>query len=225
MNFLCSYLGDISKTKCNKCDNDQPEIVRYDFSIDWQKRIEDFWNNFFPILELETNLTNLIDGVAGSYYGVSNVGSLIHKCKYENGGDFPDFLVKLTTKAFRYHFKNIKFHLILYVPPTESHDLVKNFAQKISNELKIPISRKLKKIKRTEPQKVFQNSILKKDNVKDAFIYENPSELIKKNILIIDDIFDSGNTIKEIGRMLSKLGSEIIAPLVIAKTVGGNLNG
>ena len=93
------------------------------------------------------------------------------------------------------------------------------------NELKIPISHKLKKIKRTEPQKVFQNSILKKDNIKDAFVYENPSELINRNILIIDDIFDSGNTIKEIGRMLSKLGAGIIAPLVIAKTVGGNLNG
>ncbi len=225
MNFLCSYLGDKSVGECNKCDNDQPEIFRYDFSKDWQKRIDDFWNNFFPILEVETNSTNLTNGVAGSYYGVSNVGSLIHKCKYENGGDFPDFLVKLTAKAFRYHFKSIEFHLIVYVPPTESHDLVKIFAQKISNELKIPISHKLKKIKRTEPQKVFQNSILKKDNIKDAFVYENPSELINKNILIIDDIFDSGNTIKEIGRMLSKLGSEIIAPLVIAKTVGGNLNG
>ncbi len=225
MNFLCSYLGDKSVGECHKCDNDQPEIFRYDFSKDWQKRIEDFWNNFYPILEVETNSTNLTNGVAGSYYGVSNVGSLIHKCKYENGGDFPDFLVNLTVKAFRYHFKSIRFHLILYVPPTESHDLVKNFAQKISNELKIPISHKLKKIKRTEPQKVFQNSILKKDNVKDAFVYENPSELINKNILIIDDIFDSGNTIKEIGRMLSKLGSGKIAPLVIAKTVGGNLNG
>lgn len=225
MNFLCSYLGDISETKCNKCDNDLSEKFKHDFSKDWQKRIEDFWNNFFPILEVETNSTNLINGVAGSFYGVSNVGSLIHKCKYENGGDFPDFLVKLTAKAFRYHFKSIKFHLILYVPPTESHDLVKNFAQKISNELKIPISHKLKKIKRIEPQKVFQNSILKKDNVKDAFIYENPSELKNRNILIIDDIFDSGNTIKEIGKMLSKLGAELIAPLVIAKTVGGNLNG
>ena len=40
--------------------------------------------------------------------------------------------------------------------------------------------------------------------------------------LEIDDIFDSGATIKEIGRYLTKLGAFQIAPLTIAKTVGGD---
>jgi len=40
--------------------------------------------------------------------------------------------------------------------------------------------------------------------------------------LLIDDIFDSGATIKEIGRYLSKQGAILIAPLVLAKTVGGD---
>jgi ATP-dependent DNA helicase RecQ len=40
---------------------------------------------------------------------------------------------------------------------------------------------------------------------------------------LIDDIFDSGCTIKEIGRYLTLHGAMIIAPLVIAKTVGGDV--
>ena len=43
-----------------------------------------------------------------------------------------------------------------------------------------------------------------------------------KSILLIDDIYDSGATIKEIGRMLAKAGAAEKAPLVIAKTVGGD---
>lgn len=83
---------------------------------------------------------------------------------------------------------------------------------------------KLKKIKATKPQKVFQNSLLKGDNVDGAFYYEPLSEVAGKSVLVIDDVFDSGATIKEIGRMLTQLGAAKIAPLVIAKTVGGDLS-
>ena len=59
--------------------------------------------------------------------------------------------------------------------------------------------------------------------MKEAFIYDNPSEIRGKSVLVIDDIIDTGATIKEIGRMLTKLGAAKIAPLVIAKTVGGDI--
>lgn len=61
------------------------------------------------------------------------------------------------------------------------------------------------------------------ENVRDAFEIKTPEEVRGKNILLIDDIFDSGATIKEIGRYLSNLGAEKVAPVVIAKTVGGDL--
>jgi ATP-dependent DNA helicase RecQ len=112
--------------------------------------------------------------------------------------------------------------LILYVPPTSSGDLVKNFAVKISQNLKIPISHNLIKTRQTKEQKVFENSILKKENVSDAFTFKTPDDIKGKSILLIDDIFDSGATIKEIGKLLTKLGAIKIVPIVIAKTVGGD---
>jgi len=165
----------------------------------------------------------LTDGVASSYYGVSNVGDALHRCKYENGGDFPDFLLKLTLKAFGKTFGHKHFDLIVYVPPTCSGDLVKNFAEKISYALKVPISHKLVKQHETQPQKIFQNGYLKRENVSGAFNYTEPDEINNKSILLVDDIFDSGATIKEIGKLLTNFGAKLIVPLVIARTVGGDI--
>ena len=131
--------------------------------------------------------------------------------------------MRLTLKAFRKHYGNKKFDFILYVPPTESGDLVKNFAEKISRVLRIPISHNLVKTKETQPQKVFQNGYLKKDNVSGKFGYRNIEEIRGKSVILIDDIFDSGATVKEIGKMLTNNGISKIAPLIIAKTVGGDL--
>jgi ATP-dependent DNA helicase RecQ len=178
---------------------------------------------FLQIFETHLNKEKLINGVAASYYGVSNVGAALHRSKYEQGGDFPDFLLKLVLKAYRKKFGQEIFDLVLYVPPTSSGDLVKNFAVKVSQVLKFPISHNLVKARQTKEQKVFENGYLKTENVSDAFTFATPNEIKGKSILLVDDIFDSGATLKEIGRLLTNLGALKIAPVVIARTVGGDI--
>jgi len=219
MNFLQNYLGDNSSEKCMKCDNDRGMKIEARETDSGLKEVEAFRETFFPILEVETKTGIMTNGVAASYYGVTNVGSAIHRSKYENGGDFPDFLLRLSLKAFRKRFGNRRFDLVLFVPPTESGDLVKNLAKKIANTLNFKLSEGLKKTRQTQPQKIFESAITKKDNVKDAFYIDE--NVTNKDILIIDDIFDSGTTIKEIGRILKAAGANSVAPLTIAKTVGG----
>jgi len=223
MDFLCRFLGDNSVNHCNKCDNDNQKNIQFDVNEYWANKIQEFRGSYFPDLPVESKYSNIVNGVASSYYGITNVGAAIHRCKYENGGDYPNHLLRQTLRAFRYKFGNEVFDLVVYVPPTESGDLVKNFTEKISNTLKFPISHKLSKSSNTKPQKVFQNSVLKKGNVKDVFLYPDKSEIFDKKILLIDDIYDSGATIREIGRYFTNLGAEKIAPLVIAKTVGGDI--
>ena len=185
--------------------------------------MQEFRESYFPELIVESKQSNIVNGIAASFYGVSSVGAALHRSKYENGGDFPDFLLKLTLKAFRKKYGQEKFDFIVYVPPTESGDLVKNFAVKLSQVLKIPISHNLIKTDLTQPQKVFKNAYLKKDNVAQKFTYSEPEEIVGKSLILFDDIFDSGATIKEIGKVLTKFEVKKIAPLVIAKTVGGDL--
>ncbi|MDO8951031.1 MAG: phosphoribosyltransferase family protein [Draconibacterium sp.] len=223
MKFLCDYLGDTSNHTFSNCDNTGLKKIAVSISPEWNQKLQNFREVYFPELEVELKGTNLANGVAASYYGVSNVGAALHRSKYEKGGDFPDFLLRLVLKAYRKKFGQEKFDLILFVPPTKSGDLVKNFALKISQVLKFPISHNLIKIRQTKEQKIFENGYLKHDNVSGAFSYSAPDEINGKSILLVDDIFDSGATVKEIGKYLSNLGAVKIAPLVIARTVGGDI--
>jgi ATP-dependent DNA helicase RecQ len=223
MKFLCDYLGDTTTDTFNNCDNTGLKKITVTPTEEWTRKLQDFREDYFPELNVELKSAILKNGVAASYYGVSNVGGALHRSKYENGGDFPDFLLSLTLKAFRKKFGQELFDLVLYVPPTKSGDLVRNFAIKLARVLEFPISHQLRKIRTTSEQKVFENACLKADNVSDAFIYDVPSEINGKSILLFDDIFDSGATIKEIGKYLTKLGAVKVTPIVIAKTVGGDL--
>ena len=223
MRFLCEYLGDKSNHTFNNCDNTGEQKIIVNVTKEWEEKLQNFREDHFPELEVESKDSNIVNGVAASYYGFSNVGAALHRSKYENGGDFPDFLLKLVVKAFRKKFGQEKFDLVLYVPPTSSGDLVKNFAVKISQVLKFPISHNLVKTRQTKEQKVFENGYLKTENVKDAFTFTTLNDIKGKSILLVDDIFDSGATLKEIGKLLTKLGALKIAPIVIAKTVGGDI--
>ena len=223
MKFLCEYLGDPVQKQIENCDNTNLQRFISKPKPETINMLSKFRESYFPELSVESKGSNIVNGVAASYYGASNVGAALHRCKYKNGGAFPDFLIILTLKAFRKQYKQEPFDLILYVPPTESGDLVRNFSEKISNILGIPISHDLVKHGETKPQKVFKNGYLKRDNVAGMFKFESPKELSGKAVILIDDIFDSGATIKEIGRMLTKSGARKIAPLIIARTVGGDL--
>lgn len=223
MKFLCDYLGDNSNHTFNNCDNTGETKITVSVTPEWTEKLQNFREDYFPELEVESKGSNIVNGVAASYYGVSNVGAALHRSKYEQGGDFPDFLLKLVLKAFRKKFGQEKFDLVLYVPPTSSGDLVKNFALKISQTLKLPISHNLVKCKVTKEQKIFENGYLKSDNVKGAFTFTTPNDIKGKSILLVDDIFDSGATVKEIGRLLTNFGAVKIAPIVIARTVGGDI--
>ena len=166
--------------------------------------------------------SRLVDGYAASYYGVSNVGAAIHRSKYENGGDFPDFLLKKTLSVFGKKFRGIHFDLVLYLPPTNSGDLVKNFATKFARVIGVPISHELIKVRITQEQKMFQNAYSKQENVCGAFDIDE--DIVKdKYIVLLDDIYDSGATLKEVGKLLTQKGAKCIVPIVIAKTVGGTL--
>jgi len=220
MKFLCNYLGDTNEKECGHCDIDLGKQFFKTVNTDWLEKIQRYRETYFPILKVETKTGILKNGVASSYYGVSQVGKMIHRSKYEEGGDFPDYLLKLTLKAFRKHFGQRKFDLVLFIPPTESGDLVKNFAEKISKILKFSLSDRLVKTRQTEPQKVFESAVSKRGNVSGAFDLKGIS-VKGKSVLIIDDIFDSGHTIRSAARLLQKRGALLVAPLVIAKTVGG----
>lgn len=278
MEYLCSFLDSNESTEYTNCDNTNLEKIKVVDNPIFKKKLDDFRDTYFPVLELADTKTTvksgikiripypnrievikddgtlsyngcinykdfdpkeqvviheimdkhikcasrITDGYAASYYGVSNVGTALHRSKYDNGGEFPDFLLKKLLSVFGKKFRGISFDLVLYVPPTHSGDLVRNLAVKFASVIKVPISHELIKIRETQEQKIFQNGYSKHNNVSGAF--DISEQIVKgKTIVLIDDIYDSGATLKEIGKQLTLRGAKYIVPLVIAKTIGGIL--
>lgn len=166
----------------------------------------------FPKLKVQKD--NLIDGFAVAYYGIENIGKDIYKTKFEKKENYPSYFIPLFLDLINKKVKD-KFDLICYPPSTVSGDLVKNFAISIAESLNIPISHNLCKNKSTKPQKISNQF----NDLHKVFYYKNPSEIKGKKILLIDDVYKLGSTIKAIGKELSDYGAEIIMPLTITKTL------
>lgn len=223
MKFLCEFLGDRNDYAERNCDNTTLTKYRTSLTSEELKLIEQFREEYFPEKEIIINKEHSVTMYAASYYGTSAVGAAIHRSKYENGGDFPDFLLRLTLKAFHKKLSGKKFDCILHVPPTVSGNLVKNFSMKIGKALNIPVLDILEKTHETAEQKIFRNSYGKAENVKGSFRLKPGNHIRNKKILLLDDIFDSGNTIKEIAKLLFSEGAEDVSPLVIARTIGNDI--
>ena len=131
MQYLCEFLDDDFNVNYSNCDNTNLNKLTVLLTDEWKNKLINFRESYFPVLEVESRSSNIVNGVAASYYGVSNVGSALHRSKYENGGDFPDFLLRLTLKAFRKTFLSQStcvrastpsghpFPMILSVNPTD----------------------------------------------------------------------------------------------------------
>ena len=222
MKFLCDYLGDSETVEYKNCDNTTYKKRVVNPKKETREKLREFENNNFIDLKFVPE-GSLVDGVASSYYGASEVGQILNKCKYKDGGYFPDKLLDRTVRAFRKKFGQERFDVLVYPPSTKSGDLVKNVAERLAKKLGIPISHQLEKTRTTKPQKSLNNGDLKRANVAGAFAYSKPDEIRGKSVLLFDDIFDNGATIQEIGRVMTKCGSKKIAPLVIAKTMVGDV--
>ena len=164
----------------------------------------------------------LTDIIATSYYNYPKVGLAIRKSKYQNGGDFPDFLIDRMQRAYNKYIDGLGIDVILFVPPTESGLLVENLSKKLGSKVNLPVLNIIHKTKNTKPQKIFENRYLKSDNVKEAFELKRPELILNKKVLLIDDVIDSGATIKEVAKLLYNHKASLISPMVIAKTVGGD---
>ncbi len=74
----------------------------------------------------------------------------------------------------------------------------------------------LKKTKRTLPQ-VMCSGAERKKNIKGAFKVYNIQKIKGKRILLIDDVYTTGSTLKECAKVLIKAGAKSVDTLTVAK--------
>ena len=175
---------------------------------------------FLAKLISEDATLRLTDGYALSYYGGTSFGQIVHRCKYENGGYFPDDLVNAMCHLLAQKYSGVPFDLVLFIPSTISGSLVENFAQRLACALHLPCSNGLVKTRTNKSQKIFQTITNKKKNVQGLFAI-SPQLIHNKTVLLIDDVCDSGATLKEAGLTIAQAGAQWVVPVTLTKTIGG----
>ena len=104
------------------------------------------------------------------------------------------------------------------VPPTKSGPLVEMFARQVAAKLGIEYLSVITKVRPTQEQKNFTNRVQKADNVKGAFSVSSPELVAGRILLLIDDIYDSGYMLREVGQTLMQAGAKAVYPLTITRT-------
>ncbi|MFN7162890.1 MAG: ComF family protein, partial [Fimbriimonadales bacterium] len=105
---------------------------------------------------------------------------------------------------------------VVPIPSTVSGNLVEDFAARLAQQLGVPIRNALRKTRETQPQKEFTNSVQKAKNIDGAFEAVEP--LSEQNLLVVDDVFDSGATLKEAGKILKQAGAGALYAFCITRT-------
>ena len=105
------------------------------------------------------------------------------------------------------------------MPPTRSGRLVEDFAHRVATALRVMYLPVLVKVHATGEQKNFRNSEQKKQNVRNAFAVSTPIIIAARSILLIDDIYDSGYTVREVALTLMNAGASAVYPFTITRTL------
>ncbi|GIV08093.1 MAG: ATP-dependent DNA helicase RecG [Fimbriimonadales bacterium] len=217
MRFLCRFLGDGLAEPCGACDVCTGEqLPEPDEAL--LRAAETF--SFHPPLNIGAVYKKepmYLGGVALSFYGRTVVGETIHACKYGAARTpFPDWLVDESASLIRQSFPIAELHGVVPIPSTISGSLVEDFAARLAGRLGIPIRRALQKTRDTSPQKDFTNTVQKTKNIEGAF--EVTETVSQQNLLVVDDVFDSGATLREAGKILKQAGAGNLYAFCIART-------
>ena len=123
-------------------------------------------------------------------------------------------------------FENLKkYDIIIIVPISNQRNRDRGYnqseliAKEISRIIKVPVVKKvLRKAKHTVPQSSL-NKKQREENAKGVYKVNNITKICNKKILLIDDIYTTGNTVNECANMLLQKGikKENIGVLTIAK--------
>ena len=103
-----------------------------------------------------------------------------------------------------YKSSNLKSDILLFIPSNRNNNIMNFFADNISKELNIKKENALIFNNEVKEQKYLETLKEREENIKNAFNIISPEKFINKKILLIDDVFASGFTLKEAIKILKE---------------------
>ena len=217
----CLGCGSEGKYLCEDCLS-TVDILAYQFCPGCQKRVED--GKVCPSCKKYLKLNGLY---FASPYQNRLVKQMINKFKYE---PFAKELKEALSHLIITHFqlcnkKESDFSDFLLIPVPLERKRLKwrgfNQSEEIGKELakflKIPLlSNVLNKIRETPPQMEL-SAEQRKENIKGAFVVKNKEPIIRRKILLIDDVYTTGSTMQECVRVLKDAGAKEVWGVTVAR--------
>lgn len=173
----------------------------------------------------KTPLSGLVAAVS---YNQPLVRQAIHKLKYDSifalAKPLGQLLIKILSDS-PFHLSLFKEQNFLLIPiPLHQRKLSERgfnqselLAQEISRKFGWPMETEiLKRIRYTKSQTELKEKE-RLTNVKDAFAVSNPSIIKNRNVILVDDLFTTGATMKETAKVLKRVGAKKIWGLVLAR--------
>lgn len=192
-------------------------------------------NKITPIRNMHSESLNKIsnnrinkhyDKAWAKYIYEGELKNIIYLFKYKHRLSLLKQLGKLLFNFAEQNLALNSFDYIMYVPMhrrklrQRKFNQAKILATFLAKKTEIPlITNSLKKAKYTRPQVELsgEQRIL---NVKGSFKLKNKNaKFNNKTILLVDDIFTTGATVKECSKLLKEAGAERIEVLVLARTL------
>jgi len=152
-------------------------------------------------------------------YGDAGWGKYVKEDK-NNNGYYRDELVDAAADLIKYNWaKEQEPTWVTAVPSLRNPELVKNFAQRLSDKLCLPYVEAIIKNKEVSQQKLMENSYQQANNIKGAFAVKAVRE--DEPVLLIDDLVDSKWTMTICGKELRSNGAGKVYPFALASATEG----
>ncbi|MBW2553815.1 MAG: ComF family protein [Deltaproteobacteria bacterium] len=157
----------------------------------------------------------------GYYDGVLRKAT--HLLKYKLKNHLALHLGNIMAQQMQYLLNGIAYHSIIPVPLHPERLRERGFnqalflARSVSEKHKIPLDGyTLTRNRWTDPQ-VGLSERDREDNVRGAFLIIERDKVTDRNILLVDDVYTSGNTVEECSKTLIKAGASRVDVLTLAR--------
>jgi ATP-dependent DNA helicase RecQ len=160
---------------------------------------------------------------SGADWSRSQAGELAYRYKYGGQQALVETLADQLAALIADHPELSQMDAIVPVPPSSPRefDPVSALCDALARRMNRPAQRTLVKTRVTAPQKEMRTLAQKRANVAGAFAVaaEFSRDLRGKQLLVLDDLYDSGATLEEVTRTLQRAGVTTIMALTLTRTI------
>ena len=165
------------------------------------------------------------DGARAAMVAEGVLLEIIHRFKYQQAVWFEPFLTQLLIACAKSAIQSNSWDVIVPVPlhPLKKREREFNQAERLAiplaAELNIPVNANLvKRVKYTKTQTML-NRQQRSENVKNAFMPNDPARIRGSKIILIDDVYTTGATTNDCSRALKEAGASAVFILAVARGI------